>query len=147
MKPVQYIIANNALEMPAGKLAAQVAHASVEGLRRNAKEEWGNPWDASIVNRWYQGGHYAKIVLEAPDLLVAERYLNDRGFKTALIIDEGRTVFDGGLTPTAIGLPVLDKDEAHVQATFGEFKLYGTRKTQDSDFNPDTRFWKRFLER
>lgn len=126
MNPVQYIIADNTLKMPAGKLAAQVAHASVEGLRLHAKEPWGNPWDASIVNRWYRGGHYAKVVLESPDLPMVERYLRYRGFKAALIIDEGRTVFDGGLTATALGCEVVDKDEPHVRETFGQFKLYGT---------------------
>lgn len=112
--------------MSPGKLAAQSAHAAVEGLRLNAKSEWGNPWDSSLVNLWYRGGHYMKVVLQADDLLVAERYLNDRGFKTALIVDEGRTEFDGVLTPTAIGLPVLDKDQPHVSETFSAFKLYGT---------------------
>lgn len=124
MKPCQYIIADHTLGMSPGKLAAQAAHAAIEGLRLNAKSEWGNPWDASIVNRWYQGGHYAKIVLQSDDLLVAERYLNDRGFKTALIVDEGRTEFDGKLTPTAIGLPVLDRDIPHVSETLSAFKLY-----------------------
>lgn len=125
MKPVQYIIADHTLRMPPGKLAAQVAHASVEGVRLSAREPGANPWDASLVNRWYRAGHYAKIVLESDDLAVAERYLNDRGFKTALIIDEGRTVFEGGLTPTAIGCEVVNKDWPHTAETFSIFHLYG----------------------
>lgn len=124
MNPVQYLIADHTLDMSPGKLAAQVAHASVEGLRLNARTEWGNPWDASIVNRWYQGGHYAKIVLQADDLTVAKSYLADRGFESVLIIDEGRTEFGGGLTPTVLGCPVVDKDQPHVRETFGAFKLY-----------------------
>lgn len=124
MNPVQYIIADHTLGMSPGKLAAQVAHASVEGVRISAREPNGNPWDASIVNRWYRGGSYAKVVLQADDLAIAERYIRDRGFKTALIIDEGRTEFDGRLTPTAIGVEIVDKDLPHVKATFGEFKLY-----------------------
>lgn len=126
MNPVLYIIVDHTVEMSPGKLAAQVAHAAVEGVRLSAPPGSRNPWDASIVNRWYQGGHYTKIVLEADDLAVAERYLNDRGFRTALIIDEGRTEFNGVLTPTCIGVQVVDKDQPHVQATFGGFKLYGT---------------------
>lgn len=130
MKPVQYIIADHTLGMSPGKLAAQVAHASVEGLRRNAKEEWGNPWDSSIVNRWYQGGHYAKIVLESDDLALAYAYLQDRGFKPVSIIDEGRTEFET-LTRTAIGFPVLDKDEPHVRESFSVFDLYGTAAARE----------------
>ena len=125
--PVQYIIADANLRMSPGKLAAQVAHASVEGVRISAKTEGGNPWDSSIVNLWYRGGHYTKIVLQADDLAVAERYIRDRGFKTALIIDEGRTEFNGRLTPTAIGVEILDKDSQHVRDTFGEFELYRNR--------------------
>lgn len=124
--PVQYIIMNPELPMGEGKARAQAAHASVEGLRCSAKEPWGNPWDSTIVNRWYQGGHYAKIVLASTDLFVAEHYINDRGFKSALIIDEGRTELDP-LTPTAIGVEILDKDMPHVRETFSVFKLYPSK--------------------
>lgn len=126
MNPVQYILVQRNNSMRPGKLAAQVAHASVEGVRISAKEAWGNPWDSTIVNRWYQGGHYAKVVLEADNLAVAERYIRDRGFKTALIIDEGRTEV-APLTETAIGVEILDKDMPHVRETFSVFKLYGSK--------------------
>lgn len=126
MNPVQYIIADHTLKMTPGKLAVQVAHASVEGLRRNAKEPWGNPWDASIVNRWYRAGHYAKVVLQTDDIRTAAEYLKARGIESTIIIDEGRTEFTGDLTVTALGCPVLDKDEPHVRETFSAFKLYGT---------------------
>jgi peptidyl-tRNA hydrolase len=141
MNPVQYIILDHTLNMSVGKAAAQSAHAAIEGLRLNAKEPWGNPWDASIVNRWYQGGHHAKVVLEADYLLVAYSYLSQRGFEGALVIDEGRTEFNGGLTPTAIGYPVLDKDEPHVRESFGAFKLYGSaaRKKVDDDLHTAAR--------
>ena len=80
-----------------------------------------------MLNRWRRGGHYAKIVLQADDLQVAERYINDRGFRTVQIIDEGRTEIDP-LTPTAIGVEIVDKDAGHVQDTFSAFKLYRERK-------------------
>lgn len=129
MNPVQYIILNKGAKMSTGKAAAQAAHASVEGLRLQAAEKngpWSNPFDLSIVNRWYRGGHYAKIVLEVADaaaLNTARCYLEDRGFKSMLIIDEGRTEVDP-LTPTALGFGVVDKDLPHVRESFGEFKLY-----------------------
>lgn len=133
MNPVQYIILNKGLGMSTGKAAAQAAHASVEGVRISAKTPNGNPWDSSIVNRWYRGGHYAKIVLEVEDqaaLQVAYQYITDRGFKAHCIIDEGRTEFDPqSLTLTAIGCEIVDKDWPHARETFSAFKLYKDEPT------------------
>lgn len=126
MNPVQYIILNKGAGMSIGKAAAQAAHASVEGVRISAKVEGGNPWDSSIVNRWYRGGHYSKIVLEVKDelaLLKALSYINARGFKAALIIDEGRTEVEA-LTTTALGCEIVDKDWPHARETFAAFSLY-----------------------
>lgn len=124
MNPVQYIILDPSLGMSTGKAAAQAAHASQLGLLLHVDNDTReSPYNKSIVNRWMQGGHYAKVVLQSTDLPTAERYLNDRGFKTALVIDEGRTEVDA-LTPTGIGTMVVDKDHGHTRATFGEFKLY-----------------------
>lgn len=126
MNPVQYILINKSAGMSAGKMAAQAAHASVEGVRISARTPNGNPWDTSIVNRWYRGGHYAKIVLEVEDaqaLLVAKEYITSRGFKCSLIIDEGRTEVQP-MTPTALGCEVVDKDSPHARETFSVFKLY-----------------------
>jgi PTH2 family peptidyl-tRNA hydrolase len=126
--PVQYILANPKLELSPGKLAAQVAHASVEGVRISAKEPWGNPWDETLVNLWYRGGHYAKIVLQADDLLVAQKYIEARGFKTSLIIDEGRTEI-APMTPTALGVQIVDKASQHVRDTFSGFRLFHQEPT------------------
>lgn len=126
MNPVQYIILNKGLGMSTGKAAAQAAHASVEGVRLSAPSPGGNPWDSSIVNRWYRGGHYAKIVLEAEDgaaIQIARQYIEARGFKTALIIDEGRTEIEP-MSVTALGVEIVNKDMPHVRETFSAFKLY-----------------------
>ena len=130
MQPVQYIILDTTLGMSTGKAAAQAAHASVEGIRLNAKTEWGNPWDTTLVNLWYRGGHYAKIVLGTNDLPTAKAYIENRGIPAKLIIDEGRTEFDAALTATAIALPVVDKDIPHVCETFACFDLYRDRPAQ-----------------
>lgn len=126
MNPVQYILINKGLKMSPGKMAAQACHASVEGVRISAREPGANPWDASIVNRWYRGGHYAKIILEVADaqaLLVAHQYIEARGFKASLIIDEGRTEIPA-MSPTALGCEIVDKDWPHARETFGSFQLY-----------------------
>lgn len=125
MNPVQYIFLTTSVPMTTGKAAAQAAHASVEGLRLNAKDG-GNPWDSSIVNLWYRGGHYAKVILGTNDPILTQKYLKDRGFDSALIIDEGRTEFDEDLTATALGCPVLDKDQGHVRETFSVFSLFSS---------------------
>ena len=135
MNPVQYILLNKGLGMSVGKAAAQAAHASVEGVRLSAREPNGNPWDASIVNRWYRGGHYAKVVLECEDgaaLQIARQYIESRGFKTALIIDEGRTEIEP-MSVTALGCEIVDKDFPHARETFGAFKLYGTPKAETDE--------------
>lgn len=120
MKPVMYLIAASEVAMSPGKFGAQCAHAAVLAYRISGD---------SIINQWFLGGHYTKIVLEAPDLIVAERYIRDREFKTVFVIDEGRTEVPP-LTPTVIGVEIVDKDSAHVAATFGEFKLYGTKQRE-----------------
>lgn len=132
MNPVQYILVERDNGMSPGKLAAQVAHAAVEGVRVSAKEPWGNPWDSSIVNRWYLGGHYAKIVLQCDDLEIAERYIRERGIKVQPVIDEGRTEFGGVLTFTALGSEIVDKDNPHVRETFSVFRLYNPVPGKDT---------------
>jgi PTH2 family peptidyl-tRNA hydrolase len=123
MKPVMYIIANRGLGMSPGKLAAQVAHAAVEAYRISKPE---------LLEAWYVGGHYTKIVLAAEDadqLAWIANYIEDRGFKTSFIIDEGRTEIKP-FTPTAVGVEVVDKEDPHVAATFGEFRVYKEPKPQ-----------------
>jgi len=78
------------------------------------------------VRRWYCGGHYMKLVMEARDdahIRDIKEYLANRGFNSALILDEGHTEVDP-ITPTALGVEIVDKDLPHVQATFSTFDLY-----------------------
>jgi peptidyl-tRNA hydrolase, PTH2 family len=129
MKPAMYIFLNKGLGMSAGKAAAQASHAAVEAYRLSLEgpPDGGNErWHSHLVNQWYKGGHYAKYVIQCRDsehLRNTERYLNDRGFKTALVIDEGRTEVPP-ITPTALGVEIVDKDDSHVQATLSSFDLY-----------------------
>jgi PTH2 family peptidyl-tRNA hydrolase len=115
MDACMYILVPRDLNMSKGKMAAQVAHAAVEGYRLSRPD---------MIAAWYVGGHYTKIVLACDDVLVTERYLDQRGIPCRAIIDEGLTEFDGALTPTAIGCAILNRDDEHVEATFSSFKLY-----------------------
>lgn len=119
-----YIIANKGLGMSPGKLAAQVAHAAV----RSALD--GDVENPSRVGEWLRNGE-AKIVLEARDtehLLLAERYINEqRGIKTFLVIDEGRTEI-APHSATALASEIVDKDDEAIRFTFGDFRTYRVSK-------------------
>jgi peptidyl-tRNA hydrolase len=116
-----YSFINRDLGMTPGKLAAQAQHAAVEAYRIS---------DPKLLEEWYVGGHYAKIVMLAEDdvqLLTIKHYLEERGFKTKLIVDEGRTEIKAH-SMTALGVEVVDRDDAHTAATFGDFKTYREKK-------------------
>lgn len=119
MNAVMYILlaSPETTPMTSGKAAAQAAHAAVEAYRLT------DP-DSNLHKDWYVANHYTKIVLQADDLILAQEYLEARGIKTTLIIDEGRTEFDGVLTATALGCALVNKDNPHIQDTFGAFNLY-----------------------
>lgn len=121
---VMYIIANKGAGMSPGKLAAQVGHAVQKAyeITDGSRHTRNQP---EIIADYNRTGH-AKIVLEARDaehLLTAERYLNERGLRTALIVDEGRTEVPP-LTPTALGVEILDKNDPDVVFSMSTFKTY-----------------------
>lgn len=129
MKPCMYIFINEGLRMSPGKIAAQASHAAVEAYRISqpyaAPNETEKQARKTLLDAWYEGGHYMKLVMSARDsehLMTIERYLNARGFKTTLIIDEGHTEIDPHQA-TALGVALVDKDNSHAAATFESFKL------------------------
>lgn len=135
MKPVMYIFINRDLNMSPGKVGAQAAHAAVEAYRISKQ---------SLIDAWYIGGHYTKLVMlaeNAEGLMVTERYINERGFKTKLIIDEGRTEI-APFSATALGVEIVDKDDEHTAATFEGFSLYKiAKKEQPPTPNKLRRWW------
>jgi len=92
----QVIIVRNDLKMPKGKLAAQVAHGSVEAVLNS---------DSKIVQAWKKQG-MKKSVLKVPtekelrDLLVIAKNYD---LKVGLINDAGRTFLEPGTT-TVLGI-------------------------------------------
>lgn len=162
MKPAMYIFVNKGLGMSPGKIAAQAGHAAVEAtLLSHPITAAAAPGDAvnELWNAWRTGLHYAKYVMEARDsdhLRDTERYLNDRGFKTALIIDEGHTEIEP-IQPTALGVALVDKDDPHTAATFESFKLFrqqspeqayvlGCADSQKFYEKPKRRWWNRNVD-
>jgi PTH2 family peptidyl-tRNA hydrolase len=96
----QVILVNEALKLPRGKLAAQVAHASLSAFLRA-------PETAQL--KWISVG-MPKVVLccevEA-DLLKFESQAADLKLPVALIRDAGHTVVDPG-TVTCLGIGPTD---------------------------------------
>lgn len=114
---VMYVFANRGLGMSAGKLAAQVAHGAVRAYEISEAEK---------IDSWNQGQHYTKLVMLARNndhIRTIQKYIEDRGFKTVLIIDEGLTEIDPH-QPTALGVEIVDKEDQHVKDTFSTFELY-----------------------
>ena len=92
----QVILVRKDLKLPKGKLAAQVAHASVEAVLKSDKD---------MVKKWRAEG-MMKIVLNVADEKELKKYLQqakDQGLVTALITDAGRTVVEPG-TVTCLGV-------------------------------------------
>jgi PTH2 family peptidyl-tRNA hydrolase len=85
----QVIVVNTALDLPPGKLAAQVAHAAVAGFLAATD---------SARRRWLEEG-MPKVVLRGGDAAQLERLRDaaeaDR-LPTDIIADAGRTVVPAG---------------------------------------------------
>jgi len=92
----QVIVVNESLRLPRGKLAAQVAHASVAALLDASND---------ALRSWLESG-MPKVVLRADDeaqLTTLERQAIEAGLPTALIRDAGHTVVAPG-TITCLGI-------------------------------------------
>lgn len=117
--PTLYLFVNRGLGMSPGKIAAQAAHAAVEGFR-------ATPPDSNLLRLWLKGLHYKKIVLLGRDtehMTNIGIYLDARRFTFVPIIDEGMTEIEPH-SFTAIGCALVDKNEPHTAATFSSFDLY-----------------------
>ena len=99
----QVILVRDDLKLPKGKLASQVAHASVECVLKAP---------AALVKKCRSEG-MKKIVLKAGTLDELHRYkqlAEDEGITAALITDAGHTVVEPGTT-TCLGLGPYDEEK------------------------------------
>ena len=109
----QVIVVNAALNLPKGKLAAQVAHAALAAFLEAAPK---------AKSAWLCAG-MPKVVLKAADaaaLLELEAKAQSAGMPVALIQDAGRTVVSAG-TVTCIGIGPATA--AQLEPLTGELKL------------------------
>lgn len=111
----QVIIVRRDLKLGRGKLAAQVAHASLTAYLEAArlKPEW--------AAKWLETGQ-RKIVLAAQsldELLAIKQKIEEEGLPTALIEDAGLTQLEPGtITALAVGPapePLIDKTTRHLK--------------------------------
>lgn len=112
-----YIFINRELGMTSGKMAAQASHAAVEAYRISNK---------AMIAAWYEGGAYTKLVMLARDtqhLEAIKEFIEERGFKTKLIIDEGMTEI-APHSKTALGVEIVDREDPHTNSTFSRFQTY-----------------------
>jgi PTH2 family peptidyl-tRNA hydrolase len=110
----QAIVARADLGMGEGKLAAQVAHASLQ-----AYEDAG-----AQARREWKGGGQKKIVLQADsesDLFELAERADIEGLPHALVRDAGHTQLDPG---TTTALAVGPAGEGQVDTVTGELSLY-----------------------
>jgi peptidyl-tRNA hydrolase, PTH2 family len=99
----QVILIRQDLKLSKGKLAAQVAHASVEATLKS---------DKSIVTKWRNQG-MKKVVLKVAstkDLIKYNQLAKDANIKTALIKDAGHTELKPGTT-TCLGVGPDEEDK------------------------------------
>lgn len=109
----QAIVARTDAGMGTGKLAAQVAHASLSAYERTAEGD---------RRRWRDGGQ-KKVVLAADDertLHELEAIAEAQGLPTALVRDAGHTQLEPG---TVTALAVGPGPEETVDRVTGELSL------------------------
>lgn len=109
----QVIVVNEALKLPRGKLAAQVAHASVASLLGTNGEQ---------QKRWFEVGMPKMVLAGENEEEITELYQMavDAGIPAHIIKDAGRTVVAPG-TITCVGLGPASKEA--IDGITGHLKL------------------------
>lgn len=93
----QAILVRKDLNMPCGKLAAQVAHAAVKAVLKV---------DNYVYDNWNKQGS-TKIVLGVSDYSELVSYFNlavNQQLPCSLIVDEGRTIFNNNYHTTTVAI-------------------------------------------
>jgi len=110
----QVIVVREDLRLSRGKLAVQVAHASLEAYKKSKK---------SVISRWEKEGS-KKVVVKVKDLKELKdvfRKAKDAGIPCSLIRDAGKTEIKPG-TITAVGIG--PEDEKTINRITGKLKVY-----------------------
>lgn len=128
MRVKQVIIARKDLNMSPGKLASQVAHASLGALLSEIRDtRTGTTFtlkEKSAAYTWLNED-FTKVVLQVnseEELLELYRIAKSKGMPCALIADDGKTEFDGVKTITCLGIGPDFNIE--IDKITGNLKLY-----------------------
>lgn len=100
--------------MDKGKMAVQVAHASVEAVLKS---------DKKLIEEWKKDG-MKKIVIKVPgkkELIKYMQQAKDIKLKTALITDAGKTVFN---KPTTTCLAIGPDEEEEIDKVTGKLNIF-----------------------
>jgi len=109
----QVILVRKDLKLPQGKLAVQVAHASVDNVLKTKKK---------ILDSWHEEG-MKKVVLKVEnekDLLAYKKKADALGLTTSLIRDAAKTFFN---TPTLTCLSIGPDEEEKIDKVTGSLKI------------------------
>ena len=128
MKVKQVIVARRDLNMSPGKLASQVAHASLAALLDEIRDYKTDTVfrlkKKSAAYKWL-AEDFTKVVLQVnseEELLALYDLTLSKGIPCALIVDDGRTEFNGEKTITCLGIgPDFSND---IDKITGHLKLY-----------------------
>lgn len=125
MESKQVILVRKDLDMKQGKLLAQVCHASIMWLAKRAKRSLLiAPFFSKEEDSWLCGS-FTKVCLAVnseEELKELYKKAFDAGLESHLIVDEGRTEFNGVSTPTCCGIGPDDGEK--INKITGHLKLY-----------------------
>ena len=113
MELKQVILVRKDLNLPKGKMAAQVAHASLDAALKSTQKK---------LDSWRSSGG-KKIVLKVEGLKELMKFSEDAralGFVTALITDAGHTTVEPG-TITCLGIG--PEEEKEIDKLTGKLKM------------------------
>ena len=117
-----------------GKLIAQGAHASMAFLINRIRKSLLTPFDEatldelleiSVAEKEWLEGSFAKVTLQVDteeDLQKVYQDAKDANLMVELIVDSGRTEFDG--VPTATCLAIGPDDAEKIDVVTGDLRLY-----------------------
>ena len=114
----QVILFRKDLKMRKGKIAAQVAHASLAVFLNRSEPNPSQPYQRILhltpdMKTWVESA-FTKIVLSVDDeasLLKAHEIAESKGLPCSLIRDSGRTEFGGQPTYTTVAIGPADPEE------------------------------------
>lgn len=122
--PVMYVFVNSGLNMDAGKIAAQVAHAQEElftEIHHIGGELFEHHIDCMLQNP------RTVVILEAKntdELYKINSYLESCHIITGIYVDEGSSDGEYLLEPTALACEYLDKEDERTKKIFSLFNKY-----------------------